>query len=152
MLIPTYDRGRAAFAIAHDELARIARSRIAVPQRAELHGRLARALAAGDHRSSAEIAGHYERAGRRNEAYRHALRASEHALAVYETVAAAELLAAAERNAPSDDALADVRVRMAALAEAAAQYEQVEPACQQVRGRNETQHDAVQVLPLHGNT
>ncbi len=71
MLIPTYDRGRAAFAISHDELARIARSRIAVPQRAELHGRLARALAAGDHRSSAEIAGHYERAGRRNEAYRH---------------------------------------------------------------------------------
>jgi len=148
MLIPTYDRGRAAFAISHDELARIARARIAVPQRADLHGRLARALSAGDRRSSAEIAGHYERAGRRNEAYRHALRASEHALAVYETVAAAELLAAAERNAPSDDALADVRVRMAALAEAAGQYEQVESLCEQVLSWYEAQHDSVQVLRL----
>src|SRR5260221_117284 len=87
---------------------------------------------AGDRRPSGEVGGHYERAGRRNEAYRHALRAWEHALAVYETVAAAELLAAAERNAPSDDALADVRVRMAALAEAAGQYEQVESLCEQV--------------------
>ena len=148
LLVQTYDRGQAAYLVAHDEVARAARARLAPERRVELHGRVALALAAHDRHSSAEIAGHFEIAGDRIEAHRYALRAADEALDVHENIAVAELLAAAERNAPSESALADVRVRMAALAEVAGRYEEAESLCEQALMWYETQGDSVQALAL----
>jgi tetratricopeptide (TPR) repeat protein/GGDEF domain-containing protein len=148
LLVPTYDRGRAAYVVAHDEVARIARSRLSQPRRVELHGRIARALAAHDRHSSAEIASHFEIAGIRTEAHRFALRAADEALAVHETGAVAEMLAVAERNAPSDSALAEVRVRMASLAEFTGRYEDAEALCDQALAWFEAQGEQVQALRL----
>ena len=148
LIIPTYDRGSAAYIVSHDEVARVARNLLTADRRMELHGRVARALAARDRQSSAEIAGHYELAGNRVEAHRYALLAADEALRVHENIAAAELLAAAERNAPSEHARANVRVRMAAQAEVAGQYEEAEMLCEQALAWFEAQGDSVQALRL----
>ena len=149
LLVPTYDRGRAAYVVAHDEVARIARSRLSPSRSVELHGRIARALAAHDRHSSAEIASHFEIALIRVEAHRFALRAADEAVSVHETGAVAELLGAAERNAPDDAALAQVRVRMASLAEVAGRYEDAEALCDQAlawyAGQDEQQVQALRL-------
>ncbi|MEO8623049.1 MAG: tetratricopeptide repeat protein, partial [bacterium] len=148
LLVPTYDRGRAAYLVAHDEVVRIARSRLSPTQRQELHGRIARALTAHDRHSSAEIAGHFEIANIRIEAHRYALIAADEAQAVHETSAIAELLGAAERNAPDDAALAQVRVRMASLAEVAGRYEDAEALCDLALAWYAGKEDQLQALRL----
>ena len=148
LIVPTYDRGRAAYIVSHDEVARVARSMLSAERRVELHAQVAHALAAHVRQSSAEIAGHFELAGNRVQAHDYALLAADEAVAVHENLAVAALLAAAERNAPSDGALAEVRVRMAALAEAAGQYEQVESLCELALTWYDAEGDSVQVLRL----
>ncbi len=148
LLIPTYDRGRAAYLVSHDEIARIVRKRLTPARAVELHGRIALSLAAHDRSSSAEIANHYELSGDRGEAHRFALRAADEALAVHETPAVAELLAAAERTAPDAAALAEVRVRMASLAEVAGRYEEAEALCDQALAWYVAQGETVQALRL----
>ena len=148
LLVPTYDRGRAAYMVAHDEIARVARSRLSPERSAELHGRVARALAQIDRNSSAEIAGHFELAGNKIEAHRYALMGADEALALHETGAVAELLAAAERTAPDPAALAEVRVRMATTAEVAGRYEDAEALCDQALGWYEAQGERLQALRL----
>ena len=148
LLVPTFDRIRGGYAMAHDEIARVARARLAPERRVELHGRIAHTLASQERHSSAEIARHFELANLRKEAHTHALRAADTALAMYETGAAASLLAAAERNAPDAAALAQVRVRMAALAEVAGRYEDAEALCDQALAWYATQGDQVQALGL----
>lgn len=148
LLVPTYDRGRAAYVVAHDEIARVACSRISPGRSIELHGRVAAALARIDRNSSAEIAGHYELAGNKIEAHRYALLAADEALLLHETGAVAELLAAAERTAPDAAALAHVRVRMATTAEVAGRYEDAEGLCDQALAWFEAQGEQVQVLRL----
>jgi tetratricopeptide (TPR) repeat protein len=148
LLVPTYDRGRAAYMVAHDEIARVARSRLSPERSVELHGRVARALAQIARNSSAEIAGHFELAGNKIEAHRYALMGADEALALHETGAVAELLAAAERTAPDPAALAEVRVRMATTAEVAGRYADAEALCDQALSWFETQGEQVQVLRL----
>jgi tetratricopeptide (TPR) repeat protein len=148
LLVPTYDRGQPAFGLSGDEVARAARQRIPEARTQELHGRIARALAKRGHGSSAEAAWHFERGGNRNEAYKYALRAADEALGVHETVAAAELLASAEKNAPGDEQLADVRVRMAELAEMSGRYEEAEFLCDRALAWAEVYGDAVKSLRL----
>ena len=148
LLVLTYDRGRAAYVVAHDEVARVARSRLSPARSVALHGRIARALAAHDRHSSAEIASHFEIANIRVEAHRFALRAADEALAVHETGSVADLLGAAERNAPDEAALAHVRVRMASLAEVAGRYEDAEALCDQALAWYAGQGERVQALRL----
>ncbi|MEP6733813.1 MAG: AAA family ATPase [bacterium] len=148
LLVPTYDRGRAAYVVSHDEVARIARERLAPARSVELHGRVARALAAREKSTSAEIASHFELAGNRTEAHRYALLAADEALAVHETAAVAELLAVVERCAPEPAALAEVRVRMATLAEVAGRYEDAEALCDQALEWYSAQGEQVQALQL----
>ncbi len=148
LLVPTYDRGRAAYVVSHDEVARLARGRLSPERGAELHGRIARELAQYERHSSAEIAGHFELAGDRSEAYKYALLAADDALVVHETGAVADLLGVAERNAPTDAALADVRVRLASLAEIAGRYEDAESFCDKALAWFEAQGERVQVLRL----
>ena len=57
------------------------------------------------------------------------MHAADDALALYDNAAAAVLLAAAARHAPSPAELAAVRVRLATLAEAAGRYEEAEALC-----------------------
>jgi tetratricopeptide (TPR) repeat protein len=80
------------------------------------------------------------------DAHAHALLAADAALALYETGAAAELLASAERTAPSLEALADVRVRMASLAEVAGRYEEAEALCELALTWYEEQGDRLRAL------
>ncbi|MEP7000939.1 MAG: AAA family ATPase, partial [bacterium] len=148
LLVPTYDRGRAAYLVAHDEVARIARARLSAARRVELHAAIARALAAHDRQSSAEIAAHYELAGNKIEAHRYALLAADETLVVHEPGAVAELLRVAERNAPDESALAAVRVRMVSLAELAGRYEDAEALCEQALAWFETHGEQVQALRL----
>ena len=125
LLTMASERDRPTYAIAHDEIAMVVRERLGTMRRTELHASVARTLTA--HRGgSAEIAGHFELAGLRGDAHQMALLSADEALALHETASVAQLLAAAERSAPSDAALAEVRVRMASLAEVAGRYEEAE--------------------------
>ena len=129
LLVPTFERVRGALNIAHAEVARTARDRIGDERCRELHLRSARALSTSNAATATEVASHFEEAGAGPEAHEYALRAADAALALYENVAASSLLAAAERTAPSETALAEVRVRMASLAEIAGRYEDAEALC-----------------------
>lgn len=148
MLVPTFDRGHPSYVVSHDEVARVCRSQLTAARRVELHGHIARSLSTHSRYSSAEVASHFEIAQVRVEAHRFALLAADEALAVHETGAVAELLAAAERNAPDAAALAKVRVRMAALAEVAGRYEDAESLCDQALSWYSGQGDHVQALRL----
>jgi adenylate cyclase len=148
LLVPTFDRGHPSFVVAHDEVARVCRLGVSPERRKELHAHIARSLAADGRYSSAEVATHFEMAEIPIEAHRYALLAADEALAVHETGAVAELLAAAERSAPDDASLAKVRVRMASLAEVAGRYEDAEALCDQALAWYAGQGDAVQALRL----
>jgi tetratricopeptide (TPR) repeat protein len=113
-----------------------------------VHGLVARALIRTGGVPSAEIAGHFEQARELVEAHRFALRAAEEALTVHETAAAADLLAVAERTAPDEEALADVRVRMASLADVAGRYAEAEQYCDVAIAWYESKGAAVPVLRL----
>ncbi len=148
LLVPTYDRGRAGYILSHEEVGRVARARLAPARAVEVHGRIARALAADGRLSSREISGHFELAGMRTEAHRYALRAADEAMIVHEASAVADRLADAERNAPDEATLADVRVRMASLAEVAGRYEEAETLCDQALEWFEAHGEQVPALRL----
>jgi tetratricopeptide (TPR) repeat protein len=80
----------------------------------------------------AEIAMHYDQGGSSEKAYQYALMAADQARVVYAHQESLELLEIAERNAGSDASLADVRLRMAQVAEAMGQFEQAEALCDSV--------------------
>ena len=148
LIVSTYDRGKAGYALSHDEVGRLARARLSPARSIQLHGLTARALVLHERHSPAEIAAHFEAANNRAEAHRYALLAADEALSLHETIAVAELLAAAERNAPSEEALADVRVRMASLAEVAGGYAEAESLCDRALVWYEAQGDSIQALRL----
>jgi tetratricopeptide (TPR) repeat protein/GGDEF domain-containing protein len=146
LLTPTFERVRGALAFAHEEVARVTRSLLDDQRRAVLHLQAARLLAERGGVSATEIAAHYEAAGAGPEAYDYALRAADAALALYENAAAWSVLASAERRAPSLEALAEVRVRMASLAEAVGRYEESEALCEQALAWYEQQGDRLNAL------
>jgi tetratricopeptide (TPR) repeat protein/GGDEF domain-containing protein len=130
LLTPTFERVRGTVAFAHEEVARVTRSLLDERRLAALHHRAAQLLSERPGTSAIEVATHYEAAGAGPKAHEYALRAADAALALYENAAAASVLASAERNAPSSEALAEVRVRMASLAEVAGRYEEAEALCE----------------------
>ena len=77
----------------------------------------------------AELAMHYDQSGGVDKAYQYALMAADQARGSYAHHESLELLQIAERNAGSDGALADVRIRMAQVAEAMGQFEEAEALC-----------------------
>nr|MBA3672533.1 tetratricopeptide repeat protein [Gemmatimonadaceae bacterium] len=142
----TYDRDRAAYVVAHHEIAAAIRERIPPERLAALHDTVATALAGEGRGSLSEIAFHYERAAMLDRAHHYALRAADHALSSHETSAVAELLAAAERTAPSEAELADVRVRMASVAEVAGRYPDAEALCDLALAWYDSRADRLQLL------
>lgn len=131
LLVPTFERVRGTLTFAHEEVACAARRLLDDDRRIALHLQAASVLSGRAGVSPTEIATHFEAAGAGLQAHEHALHAADAALGLYETAAASALLASAERNAPSLEALAEVRVRMASLAEVAGRYEEAEALCEQ---------------------
>ena len=146
LLIPTFERVRGSLTFAHEEVARAARRLMNDDRRVALHLQAARVLSKRGGVSPTEIAAHFEAAGAGLKAHEYALAAADAALALYETDAAAALLASAERNAPSLEALAEVRVRMASLAEVAGRYEEAESLCELALAWYEEQGDRLRAL------
>jgi tetratricopeptide (TPR) repeat protein len=79
----------------------------------------------------AEIAIHYDQSGTRDKAYQYALMAADHGRAKHAHQEAVDLLRIAERNAGSDAAVADVRLRMAELIELLGRYDEAQALCDQ---------------------
>ena len=146
LLAPTFERVRGAFAFTHDEVARATRSLLGGERRAALHRRAAEVIVGRGAASAAEIAMHYSAASAEPEAHEYSLLAADAALALYENGAAAALLAAAARTAPSEEALAQVRVRMASLAEVAGRYEEAESLCELALAFYEQRGDQLHAL------
>ncbi len=148
MLRRTYERGGAMYVVADEQLARVVRERMDMRAGAELHGQIARMLAAGREPNLAEIAWHYEQAAEHSHAHKYALRAALSPLWQQDPMSVAQLLASAVRNAPTEGQRAEVRVRMARLAEEAGRYEEAEELCDQALEYYELQPEHVQAITL----
>jgi tetratricopeptide (TPR) repeat protein/GGDEF domain-containing protein len=148
LLLPTYDRATSTYQFAHEELARAMREQIPARLRAELQARVATVLAERGGVSDSEIAWRFEFAGLHSESHRHAVRAADAALAVYDNSSAATLLTAAARTAPSSDELAAVRVRLATIAEVAGRYEEAETLCDLALAWYEAENDCLEAIRL----
>jgi tetratricopeptide (TPR) repeat protein len=77
----------------------------------------------------AEIATHFDRGGAGESAYDYALQAATQARAVYAHQEGTEFLRLAERNASTPARLADVRARLAEIAEIVGRYDEAEELC-----------------------
>jgi len=146
LLTPTFERVRGTLAFSHEELARVVRSLLDESRRAALHLRAAEILTAQPGISASEVAAHYEAAGATSKSHEFALLAADVAVALYENTAASALLASAERTAPSPGQLAEVRVRMASLAEESGRYEEAEALCELALAWYESRGEQLQAL------
>ena len=97
-----------------------------------VHERVAQATERRVPTAIAEIAMHYDQSGTADKAYQYAVMAADHALSAYAHQESLELLAIAERHAASESALADVRLRMAQVAESLGRYQDAEALCAEV--------------------
>jgi tetratricopeptide (TPR) repeat protein len=147
-LTPTYDRDSSSFRFTHDEIARIVRTGLSAAHKAELDGRVGTVLAERGTASEAAITAHFDAAARSVDAHTHAVRAADAALALYDSTTAARLLNVAARHAPSPAALAEVRVRLAGLAEAAGRYEEAEALCDLALNWFERGHGLLETIRL----
>ena len=148
LLASTFHRDRVAYVVSHSEVCRAVLMNLSDVRRAELHARLAAALETSARATVSEIAEHFERAGDQDQAHRYALLAADRAFALHEMGAEADLLLAAERTAPTAQALAEVRVRMASVAEIAGRYEEAAARCDQALSWFESQGDRLRSLQL----
>ena len=148
LLASTFHRDRVAYVVSHSEVCRAVLMNLSDVRRAELHARLAAALETSERATVSEIAEHFERAGDQDQAHRYALLAADRAFALHEMGAEADLLLAAERTAPTAQALAEVRVRMASVAEIAGRYEEAAARCDQALSWFESQGDRLRSLQL----
>jgi tetratricopeptide (TPR) repeat protein len=148
LLTPTYDRDSASYLFSHDEVARVIREGLAPERRRALHARVAVTLAESGTASHSLIASHYEAAARSAETHDEAVLAADAALGLYDSAAGSALLTVAARHAPSPAALAQVRVRLAEIAEAAGYYEDAEALCDLALTWYEGDRDPVQAIRL----
>jgi predicted ATPase len=128
ILQPNYERGGGGQAFTHARIAEAFVTSISPDRVAGTHERVARALAIRP-RSAAEAAAHFDWAGCAQDAYRAAMEAATHAESVYAYDAAGEFLQIAARNAVSPGELAEVRVRLAHLAETVGRFDEAEEFC-----------------------
>ena len=132
VLEPSAGRGGDRFAFAHALLVDAMR-RTANPRRLRrTHERVAAALEASAPAAVGEIAAHYDQAGVADKAYSYALLAGARAADVYAHEEATTFLEMAERHAASAADLAQVRLRLAAVAEAAGDYAKALSLCEMV--------------------
>ena len=128
MLQPNFLRGGGGHAFSHASIADALVAAIPPDRLADTHERVARAMESRP-RMAAEAAAHFHLAGKSDDAYRNALEAATQAEKVYTYDAAEEFLQIAARNATSPAALAEVRVRLAHLAETLVRFDEAEELC-----------------------
>ena len=125
----TFDRAGGHFAFSHALASESLLGTVAPERVRQLHGRVAEALERSAADRVTEIAYHFDQAGRQSAAYAWALRAAAGAERLSAHSSAREFLQVAARNATTPGELAEVRVRLANLAEAAGRYDEVEELC-----------------------
>ncbi|HEU4996313.1 MAG TPA: AAA family ATPase [Gemmatimonadaceae bacterium] len=128
ILQPNYERGGGGQAFSHARIADALVASIPGDRLAGAHERVARALETRP-RTAAETAVHFDMAGCAAEAYKYALEAATHAESVYSYDAAGEFLQIAARDSTSPGELAEVRIRLAHLAETLGRYDEAEELC-----------------------
>ncbi|HEX2781666.1 MAG TPA: tetratricopeptide repeat protein, partial [Gemmatimonadaceae bacterium] len=94
-----------------------------------MHERVAQALERRTPDAAAEIATHYDRGGNAEKAYHYAILAADRAKNVYAHTEGTDFLRIAERNAAGPAQLAEVRVRLAQIAELVGQYAEAQEHC-----------------------
>jgi tetratricopeptide (TPR) repeat protein len=123
-----YERGGGGQAFSHVRIADACVAAIPPERLTSAHERVARALQSRP-RASAETALHFDWAGCHPEAYKHSMEAATHAESVYSYEAAGEFLQIAARNSRTPAELAEVRVRLAHLAETLGRFDEAEELC-----------------------
>lgn len=128
ILQPNFERGGGGHAFAHWKISDAFVSQMQPDELASAHARVARALE-GRPRSSVFTALHFDQAGLGEDAYRAGMQAATDVEGAYAYETASQYLELAARNAPSPSDLAEVRVRMAQLAETIGRYDEAEELC-----------------------
>ena len=129
ILRPSYERGGRGYTFAHAHMVEALVQSLPHDRLRHTHQRVAEALERRDKTRDSEIALHYDAAGGAAPAYLHALVAAERAERVYAYAAANGFLNVAGRNASTPGELAEVRVRLATLAEATGRFDEAEELC-----------------------
>lgn len=129
LLRSTADRQQGSFAFCHGDVRTVLLQSISPERRREWEANVGAALERRNPQMAAAIALHYDRGGDQAKAYRYALAAASHAETMYATSAANQYLEVAARNATSPGDLAEVRVRLAHLAETTGRHDVVEELC-----------------------
>ena len=127
-LQPNFERGGGGHAFSHWKIAEALVNLMSSDDQVSAHGKVARALE-GRPNSAALTALHYDQAGSTEDAYRAGMQAASEVEKAYAYESANEFLELAARNAPSPGALAEVRVKMAELAETIGRYDEAEELC-----------------------
>ena len=129
VLTSTGERGGDRFTFAHGVMAEVLRESINPRRRRRIEERVAQAMERRMPDAYAEIATHFDRAGANPKAYEFALKAADRARGVYAHQEGTEFLRMAERNATTAAEMAEVRVRLAHIAEVVGRYDEAEELC-----------------------
>jgi diguanylate cyclase (GGDEF)-like protein len=128
-LQPHHERGGGMQAFTHARIADALAATIPANQLAALHVRVARALQDRP-QNVAETAMHFDLGGVASDAYRLSIDAATRSEEVYAYETAGEFLQMAARNATSPAELAEVRVRLAQIAETMGRFDEAEELCE----------------------
>jgi predicted ATPase len=129
VLQPSAQRGGDRYAWTHGKMSEVLRESINPRRRRKIHSLIAQAMEQRTPDAHDEIATHYDRGGDARKAYDHALLAAESAHVVHAYNEATDFLRVAERNASSPGQLAEVRARLARIAEVSGKYDEAEELC-----------------------
>jgi len=129
ILKPSYERGGRGYTFTHAHMVEALVQSIPHDRLRHTHQRVAEAIERRDKARVSEIALHYDAAGTAGPAYLHALIAAEHAERVYAYATANGFLNVAGRNSSTPGELAEVRVRLATLAEITGRFDEAEELC-----------------------
>ena len=123
------ERGGDRYSFTHEKMAEVLRDSANSRRLRKVHESVARARERRTPEALSEIAVHYDAAGLQAPAYAFSLRAADRAKSVYAHQEASEYLRIAERNATGPAELAEVRVRLATVAEETGHYDEAEELC-----------------------
>jgi diguanylate cyclase (GGDEF)-like protein len=129
VLHATSERGSDRYAFTHGKMAEVLRESVNPRRLRRMHDRVAQALERRSADNVAEIATHYDRGGNTEQAYAYAILAADRARNLYAHTEGTDFLRIAERNAATPAQLADVRVRLAHIAETVGQYVEAQELC-----------------------
>ena len=129
VLKPSYERGGRGYAFTHTHIVDALVQSLPQDRLRQTHQRVAEALELRDKARVSEIALHYDAAGSSQPAYLYALIAAEHGDRVYAYAATSGFLNVAGRNASTPAELAEVRLRLATLAEVTGRFDEAEELC-----------------------